>query len=384
MSKVLRIQKGGYKVIAEEGSEIRLDSGSGGRVTVTGDLYVEGQTTYINTVDLEIEDRIIILNRGEQGPGITSSSTQPMSGLQIDRGNVDALMVFDEQPFKSLTSNPNENTLLPPSFVLKDNSNTKNLLPLTTNKIQTYGLEGGNKDLTIWTGYEGVIKVDYLTTPAGETEAIYDPYHIRIQNLLNSSIAEIQDQANDMVPNIKFIREYVRASAGEAVIQRFYRYTETTTENTLSGGEARDISQEGDGFSGVQFVVGSGPFGARVKNDVARIGRFGLDNGMIIGQGAESANNIRIVIDNGDNAVIKTDNTDLQISPSTRNIVLKSVLRVENLSNEFADPTPVVGENVLFVRQELGSGGTGVYFTNVVGNGEFCSASNALVYSLIF
>ena len=29
MSKVLRIQKGGYKIIAEEGSEIRLDSGVG-------------------------------------------------------------------------------------------------------------------------------------------------------------------------------------------------------------------------------------------------------------------------------------------------------------------------------------------------------------------
>ena len=378
MSKVLRIQKGGYKVIAESGSEIRFDPGSDGRVNIVGDLYVQGDTILGNTTsvtqqDLVIEDRLITLNNGQQGSEISDNGSNQMSGLVIDRGNADVLMVFDEKPFKGQTGNTLAFTLLPPAFVLKDNSTNANLKPLTTNRIQTYGVDDGsdNQHLTFYTGYEGVVRVDYTTIEPGETDSAFVPYHERIDN------------DND-IPNFKFLKEYVRAEAGQAIIQKFYRYTEDTLDNTFSGAEARDITQAGDGFSGVLFTTGSGPFASRIKNPVTKIGRFGTDIGIIVGIGEENTNNIKLMVDSSQTTMISTDNSNLVINPYTGNVILRNVLRFEHLSNTISDPVPAVEQNLVYSRNELGSGGTGLYFANSIGNGEFCSASNALVYSLIF
>ena len=185
MSKVLRIQKGGYKIIAEQtGSEIKLDPGTGGRVTVTGDLYVEGSTTNINTVDLEIEDRLIVVNKGEQGPGANQSgitASEPISGIRIDRGNVDALLVFDETPYKGLVTNSAELPFIGPSFVFKDTTADKNLFPITTNRIQTYGLaDNANQHLTFFTGYEGVVKVEVQLQDPNNLEQVRLEYHERV------------------------------------------------------------------------------------------------------------------------------------------------------------------------------------------------------------
>jgi len=378
MSKVLRIQKGGYKVIAESGSEIRFDPGSDGRVNIVGSLYVQGDTilgstTSVTQQDLVIEDRLITLNNGQQGSEISYNGSNQMSGLIIDRGNADVLMVFDEKPFRGQTTNPLAYNLLSPSFVLKDNTSNENLKPLTTNRIQTYGVDDGsnNQHLTLYTGYEGVVRVAYTTIEPGETDSAFVPYHERIGN------------DND-IPNFKFLKNYVRAEAGQAIIQRVFRYTEDTLDNTFSGAEAKDITQAGDGFSGVLFTVGSGPFAARIKNPVTKIGRFGTDIGIVIGVGETSTNNLRLVVDAAQNTMISTDNSNLVINPYTGSVVLRNVLRVEHLPNTIASPVPAVEQNVVYSRNELGSGGTGLYFVNSVGNGEFCSASNALVYSLIF
>lgn len=49
-------------------------------LTVSGDLTVEGNTTTLNTATLEVEDNIIVLNRGVTG------SPSLNAGLQIERG----------------------------------------------------------------------------------------------------------------------------------------------------------------------------------------------------------------------------------------------------------------------------------------------------------
>tara|TARA_B100001057_G_scaffold160630_1_gene161248 strand:- start:2096 stop:3463 length:1368 start_codon:yes stop_codon:yes gene_type:complete len=66
----------------------------GGTQTISGDktfsgdvqvanLTVTGTTTTVNTTDLEVKDRLIKLNSGESGNGVTSNT----SGLIIDRGS---------------------------------------------------------------------------------------------------------------------------------------------------------------------------------------------------------------------------------------------------------------------------------------------------------
>jgi hypothetical protein len=71
---------------------------------ITGDLTVSGTTTTVSSTNTDIADRVITLNDGESGAGVTGR----YSGLEIDRGSSDnAFIVFDENDdvFKISTDN---------------------------------------------------------------------------------------------------------------------------------------------------------------------------------------------------------------------------------------------------------------------------------------
>ncbi len=70
-----------------------LNAVIGGNVTITGDLVVNGNQVIQNTETVEVEDNIMLLNKGEAGSGVTGGA----SGLRIDRGTSDDFMfLFDE------------------------------------------------------------------------------------------------------------------------------------------------------------------------------------------------------------------------------------------------------------------------------------------------
>lgn len=94
MSKYLNVPNGDYTVKTQSGGTIRLDTGVGaGETRVTGDLVIEGNTVNVSTVNLEITDNIIELNKGETGAGVGEGT----SGIRIDRGTKeDALFLIDE------------------------------------------------------------------------------------------------------------------------------------------------------------------------------------------------------------------------------------------------------------------------------------------------
>lgn len=75
---------GDYNIKTAEGGVIKLDTGPGiGRVVITGNVFVGGDTTTVNAENLNIKDNVIILNDGEAGSGVTLR----YSGIQIDRGS---------------------------------------------------------------------------------------------------------------------------------------------------------------------------------------------------------------------------------------------------------------------------------------------------------
>jgi len=94
MSKYVSVPNGNYTVKTQSGGTIRLDTGVGaGETRVTGDLVIEGNTVNVSTVNLEISDNIIELNKGETGAGVGEGT----SGIRIDRGTKeDALFLIDE------------------------------------------------------------------------------------------------------------------------------------------------------------------------------------------------------------------------------------------------------------------------------------------------
>lgn len=53
-----------------------------GSATIEGNLYVEGNTTIVNSNVIEFEDNILLINRAETGSGVTLNQ----SGLEIERG----------------------------------------------------------------------------------------------------------------------------------------------------------------------------------------------------------------------------------------------------------------------------------------------------------
>jgi len=96
MGQFLRVN-GDYNIQAigdsVNGGTITLDTGPAGTVVVTGGLQVEGETVYVAATNLDIEDNIIVLNKGELGAGVTLD----FSGIQIDRGSLeDVSLLWDE------------------------------------------------------------------------------------------------------------------------------------------------------------------------------------------------------------------------------------------------------------------------------------------------
>lgn len=68
-----------YKIKTQTDGQITLDTGE---VLVTGNLRVEGDYVVVNVTNLDIEDNIITLNKGETGDGVTEG----YAGIQVDRG----------------------------------------------------------------------------------------------------------------------------------------------------------------------------------------------------------------------------------------------------------------------------------------------------------
>ena len=66
-------------------------------VTITGNLNVLGTTTEVESTDTVIADRLITLNNGESGAGVTGN----ISGIEVDRGSeTNAKIVYVESTDK--------------------------------------------------------------------------------------------------------------------------------------------------------------------------------------------------------------------------------------------------------------------------------------------
>lgn len=82
---------GNYDITTLGASDVVTISSSA--VTVTGNLTVSGTQTTVNSQDTDIQDRVIVLNKGEAGAGVTGGT----SGIEVDRGSsTNSRIVYDE------------------------------------------------------------------------------------------------------------------------------------------------------------------------------------------------------------------------------------------------------------------------------------------------
>lgn len=75
----------------------KLDVAGGsitGNLVVQGDLTVQGNTTQINTTELLVKDKVVVLNKDEPGSGVSGDG---ISGIEVERGSGEnAKVIFDE------------------------------------------------------------------------------------------------------------------------------------------------------------------------------------------------------------------------------------------------------------------------------------------------
>lgn len=201
MSRILKVSQSDYRIAVSSGGTITLDTGVlSGDVIVTGNLTVKGTSTTVQSTNLEIEDNLILLNKGEIGPGIT----EVFSGIQIDRGSSlakpDSYFVFDESVshYDPLTASDVAGT-----FVIRVNGGT--LTGLQTNSITTAGTTDLVFDMRNGTNVLKVVNsVDYYSR-------VTDPNHI---------------------PNKEWVNNYVAAAGGVAEVDRLAYPVLGVTKNT--------------------------------------------------------------------------------------------------------------------------------------------------------
>jgi hypothetical protein len=403
MSKIIRVQSGDYKIIVgsssstgniifdtnPQGEEVSL-----GKVTINGDLEVFGNTTTIESEDLFIKDRLITLNVGETGAGV--STTDPTSGVRIDRGSLPDTTILWNELVPS--RNPVTGTNQLGTFVFSDTNN--NLKAIATNSINTFGgnlalISSGTGVVTVsgTTYYErrvlnytnlstefeistvsrssGIATV-VTTTPHGLTlqsvvdvictsNATFSGVTIDVDTVPNGNTftytnagadvsAGVSGSASgvvrpspiiddDTIPNMRAVADYTRAAATFTVSNRIQ---EQDTKVQVKDFDIGGVSEITFDINGVQKAL---------------INTNGLFSGNI---------NIK------NNNIINTAND---------NILFDSVL---NIPNRTALPSTPTGYVKLYSKNVPGTGGTGLYFVNTIGtNDELISKTKALLYSLI-
>lgn len=331
MSKILRISNSDYRVKVQDGGNIVLDTGvAEGTVYITGDLVVEGETTTVNTTNLEIEDNIINLNIGELGSGITEGT----SGLNIVRGSLsNAQLLFDEE---SSHYDPRIDDNRSGTFVLKTAD----------------GVISG-------------LKVNSITVDSTiPTDIVFDLQNsdqvLRIENADATAYASrigpisvMPDTPEDnYLVNKKYVTGYVSSGIivpGMADVDRIY---------FSQAGVEKSRAQAFSTF--IEFAVN------QVQR--AKITSAGLD-----------VDNVNLY----NNTITNTSSNNLVVTSTSGNVEINAYL---NLDDQAGTPAPEGSKTKIYSSSTATytPGDSGIYFVNSLSEDELIAKNRALLFSMLF
>lgn len=327
MSRFVNVPNGNFKLTVQTGGEIRLDTGSEtGRVVVSGDLIVEGNTTTVQSEDLSVRDNIIVVNSGETGEGITLVE----AGIRIDRGSFveepidrDTFIVFDES-IQWNTTTANQGV-----FVFKEESGA--LVGIRTNSIST-----GGGDLYLINSGNGVISVTGTTN--------YE--------------ANVTD--DDDITNKKYVDDAISTAFATVFLPQI-------GDGVISVSSITVVDEETSGTDSVISFAIDGNVVSQLYSD-----RWEFDEIQIIGTTIETL----------------TSDTDLILkSPGTGSVRIDDVLHVNSVPSD-GDPStspsfPSDGAKIYVSNESTGK--SGIYFANAnQTRDELVSKNRALLFSMLF
>jgi len=343
MSKVLKIENGGYTIKVESGEQIILDTARGansngkpaGTVIVRGSLEVEGTTTTVESSDTIISDNIITLNYGEQGDGVSALKNY-RSGIEIDRGVfAPARFIWDET--LNWTLGPISGT---GAFTSEDGSGQQ--VPLRINGITSTG------NLYLDTGNSVISVLNTIN------------YEEKIFNYSNGFITDPGTGVNlgdDNIPNTKSIVDY-------------FDYALTNIGVSVVKDNDTRLTCLDDSSTGNQSKIE-----VKVNNNI--VTTFWEDK--------VDFSELRIE----DNKITTySSNADIEIyAPGTGSVIINDVLTLKASpypDDVMLDPLPPL-EGVKIYSKPQSYGKTGIYYTNAdETNDELISKNRSLLFSMLF
>lgn len=394
MGQFFRIN-GDYNIKVKDGYRITLDVGApddGGSVVVTGNLDVRGITTTIGSTDLEVEDNIIVLNKGggaSDGSGILPALRY--SGIEIDRGITEdssitprPSIVFDEQDNSAQAVETDEE---PGSWIFAyrtstgaygfENSNVKLRRIFTDSST-----DGGDLTLIGNSSLTGVVKVSGTTDYTNEIllrAAALDPEVTDIltnkgyvdYSILNNPTFQIRAPGIGAGGDTRVIivDKDIASGAGSAA----YLFSETS--GAVSSGPLNDETS-------VTFILDN-IMAAQIFKD-----RLELP-GLVIFDESYTYTGNSVFDANPDHRkdaiVFQTQNTNGNIKLETNGTGKVQITWAMQYDHANAVVPAYVNNATLIYSDPESTGDTGLYFvTENDTRGEFISKNRALLFSMLF
>lgn len=398
-----------HKIKVPSGGQITLDTGSNaGLVFITGNLNVQGDVTTIHTTNLDIEDNIITLNKGETGFGVS----EIVSGIEIDRGTQtfgNARLVWDES----------ESWLNPTTGSSRSGLFTFKTINGGINGIQTNSIDTNGGDLYLISNGFGVISVTGTTN-----------YEQQVLDY-TGALTPIDD---DIVPNIRAVVDKIAYEIQNSPADKIKRDDTQVIvyDNNISGlvisfdtfGVPNTNVKVNTGItSNTETNIRVGSFVTIVGSGIANLdgtwivnSAFAIDTFFYITTSLpvtapllpntatifveNSKSNAKVVIDGGVVAEFQNNETNLYglkfsdttITASTSNTDLilispgsGSVQIQDNLKMPYTAPDPVAeANNVKIFMKAPDVGQSGIYFVNTQYKDELISRRKAVAFSILF
>lgn len=408
LKNVVRVNSD-YRLQTNSGGQITLDTGTNvGLVLITGNLQVQGDTTYINVTDMQIEDNIILLNKGETGSGVSEGT----AGIEIDRGinpYGNAQIFFDEtQNWNDPITQTQRNGL----FVFKTDSGG-------INGIQTNSIDTAGGDLYLISQGNGLISVsgtnnyeqqvlDYGNdlTPFDDDiipniRAVTDKI---TYDILNFPSDKIRRDDTQVIVYDNNITSFIETFDTSGIPSLFVTITHSDVTNQDIGiFIGRLISISG---SGIPNLDGTWPVSSAALNGYSFVisvssnvtASSAVNVGTVIVDNTKS--NIKFQVDNvvygelqnthADLYGLRIQDTTVSANLSNTDLILVSpgsgsVQIQDNLKMPYITPDPsATANNVKIFMKAPDVGQSGVYFVNSTYKDELISRRKAVAFSILF
>jgi hypothetical protein len=351
---------GDYNIKAKNGGSIILEPSN--EVRIEGNLTVTGTSTAVESVDLTVEDNLIVLNKGESSAGVSRG----FSGIEIDRGSsTNVALIFDETDPSQFNGGEGTWSLVSGTNGSYNFGNTSNL------KLKRI-LTDGNQDLTLIGSGTGVVNVGNRLLDSSGDPTTGIEYHLLVTDDNDVPNKKYVDETIENNPTFQIVRDDTRVIIGDK---------DLTPNDILTGGSLAYYNNE----TGIPIIELESRVGVVIDSQ---------NSVQIFKNRVEFFGGIEI---NDQDEIVNTNSTGDIYIRCIGNGHLKTniALELENIGATEPAYVPAitgVGPGSTVIYSGIGpetptksAGGSGIYFVSKDNTrDELVSKNRALLFSMIF